>query len=99
MAVRSCFAAAFRKKAAIRKGWAMGLAGCLGLQSCVGPDFQLPVTPNIAAFTPDRVPANNGAGGKTQHLAIANSLPADWWAIFHSSALNALVERALRDNP
>ncbi|MGO9546858.1 MAG: efflux transporter outer membrane subunit, partial [Rhodomicrobium sp.] len=41
----------------------------------------------------------NGAGGKTQHLAIANSLPADWWAIFHSSALNALVERALRDNP
>ncbi len=77
----------------------MGLAGCLGLQSCVGPDFQLPETPSLAAFTPDRVPANNAADGKTQHLAIANSLPADWWVLFHSSALNALVGRALRDNP
>src|SRR5208337_1975229 len=28
-----------------------------------------------------------------------DALPADWWALFHSSELNSLVARALRDNP
>ncbi len=99
MATGSSFKPAFRKKGAFKKWWAVGIAGCLGLQSCVGPDFQLPETPNIGAFTPDRVPANNSAGGKTQHLAMSESLPGDWWAMFHSTALNTLVERTLRDNP
>src|SRR5208337_213182 len=97
-AVTRCFAAPFRR-AAFKTGWAISLAGCLGLQSCVGPDFQLPKAPEIAAFTPERQPASNPAGGKTQRLEIGNSLPADWWALFHSSELNALVARALRDNP
>ncbi len=79
--------------------WALGLACCLGLQSCVGPDVQLPKAPEIAAFTPSPQPTNNTAGGKTQRLEIGNGLPAEWWALFHSNALNGLVERALRDNP
>jgi len=98
MAIESFFAAALRK-AALKVGWAMGIAGCLGLSSCVGPDFELPKTPEIFSFTPDRLPASNSAGGKTQRLEIGNRLPADWWALFHSNALNGLVERALRDNP
>ena len=77
----------------------MGLAGCLALQSCVGPDFQLPATPAVGAYTPERLPANNSAGGKTQHLDIANTLPAQWWELFHSQSLNSLVQRSLRDNP
>ncbi|MFY9641031.1 MAG: efflux transporter outer membrane subunit [Rhodomicrobium sp.] len=77
----------------------MSLTGCLMLQSCAGPDFQLPKAPELAAFTADRQPANNTAAGKTQRLEISSKLPADWWALFHSNALNALVERALRDNP
>lgn len=82
-----------------RIGCAMSLAGSLMLQSCVGPDFDLPKAPEIASFTPDRLPAKNTADGKTQRLEIGNKLPADWWALFHSRALNSLVERALRDNP
>ncbi len=98
MAIKGKSAAAFRS-AAFKAGWAISLAGCLMLQSCVGPDFELPKAPEIAAFTADRQPANNTAGGKTQRLEISDSLPGDWWALFHSNALNALVERALRDNP
>src|SRR5262249_54423236 len=64
-----------------------------------GPDFELPKTPEIGAFTADRVPANNSAGGKTQRLEIRDALPADWWSLFHSPALNALIQRALHDNP
>ncbi len=93
-ALNGSTAATFRK-AALK----ISLAGCLGLQSCVGPDFQLPKSPDIAAFTANRQPAANTAGGKTQRIEFNDSLPADWWALFHSSALNALVERALRDNP
>jgi NodT family efflux transporter outer membrane factor (OMF) lipoprotein len=98
MAIETLFAAGWRK-AARKTGCAAALAACLALPSCVGPDFQLPDAPQIAAFTPDRQPAKNTAGGKTQLLEIGNTLPADWWALFHSNALNALVERALRDNP
>ncbi len=99
MAGSNSYAAVFNR-AALKMGWAIGLAGCLGLQSCVGPDFQLPKSPDIEAYTAERQPARNTAGGKTQRIELFNdSLPADWWALFHSSALNALVERALRDNP
>ncbi len=90
--------AAFWQRAAFKRALAAGLALSLGLQSCVGPDFQLPEAPNIAAFTPSRLPAANSADGKTQKLVTA-ALPSDWWALFHSPALNALIERALRDNP
>ena len=98
MTIEDFIAPAWRK-AAFKTGWAASLAACLVLPSCVGPDFALPAAPEIAAFTPDRQPADNSAGGNTQRLEISNKLPADWWALFHSNALNALVERALRDNP
>lgn len=77
----------------------LGLGAILGLQSCVGPDFQSPVAPVIGSYTPDRQPATESAGGKTQHLDIGRELPAEWWTLFHSPALNALIGRALRDNP
>jgi NodT family efflux transporter outer membrane factor (OMF) lipoprotein len=70
------------------------------LGSCaVGPDFKIPVSPEVDSFTPDRLKASNTAEGKTQRIAIDRDLPADYWTLFHSTALNALVTRALRDNP
>jgi NodT family efflux transporter outer membrane factor (OMF) lipoprotein len=91
--------AAFRRRAARGFACALGLAVTLGLQSCVGPDFQTPVPPVIGSYTAERQPATDSAGGKTQHLEISRGLPAEWWTLFHSTALNGLVERALRDNP
>ena len=84
--------AAFRKKATLKLSCA-GLFGALGLQSCVGPDFQLPASPVIAAFTPQPLPAGNSAGGKTQRFETSRALPAEWWELFHSAALND-VDRA-----
>ena len=85
MATERFLAAAWRK-AAFKSGWAAGLAACFALPSCVGPDFALPAAPEIAAFTPDRQPADNSAGGTAQRLEIGNKFPADWWALFHSNA-------------
>jgi NodT family efflux transporter outer membrane factor (OMF) lipoprotein len=38
------------------------------------------------------------AGGEVQHLVDAN-VPGDWWHLFRSSALDALVDEALRASP
>jgi len=65
-----------------------GLGGC-----AVGPDYH---TPRVAL--PDRFAAaapaqTNAAPGQP---AVD---PAAWWRALHDSQLDALVERALRDNP
>ncbi len=96
---RSRTCAAVLRRAAARMSWAGALACCLWLQSCVGPDFELPNAPPLDSFTADRQPASFSAGGKPQKIEYSDALPADWWALFHSSELNSLVARALRDNP
>jgi NodT family efflux transporter outer membrane factor (OMF) lipoprotein len=88
-----------RGKSARVRALAAGLALALSLGACVGPDFLPPSPPAIGAFTPERLPLASHAGGKTQRLEITNALPSDWWALFHSQALNGLIARALRDNP
>lgn len=98
MAKGECCPAA-SAKTAVRTGWAMGIAICLGLQSCVGPDFELPKSPQGIAYTPDRLPSKLSADGKTQKIVYSDALPGEWWTLFHSPALNSLVLRALRDNP
>ena len=35
----------------------------------------------------------------TQHFAEGTDIPAEWWSLFHSPALNRLVEQALKSNP
>jgi NodT family efflux transporter outer membrane factor (OMF) lipoprotein len=99
MAVKICFATRLWQ-GAVKGGWAIGTVATIGLASCaVGPDFSLPVSPDIGSFTVDRLPGSNSAGGKTQRFASGLDLPADYWTLFRSPALNGLVQRALRDNP
>jgi NodT family efflux transporter outer membrane factor (OMF) lipoprotein len=40
----------------------------------------------------------NVAGGDSQRFVDGEDIPARWWELFHSKALNALVERALQRN-
>ena len=39
------------------------------------------------------------AGGDAQHFVRDLDLPGQWWTLFHSNALNSLVEKALAANP
>ena len=76
----------------------IALAGCT-----VGPDF---VRPELAAdadyaqqaFT-RTVQADIAAGGAAQRLIAGMDIPGQWWTLFRSPELNALVEEALRANP
>jgi NodT family efflux transporter outer membrane factor (OMF) lipoprotein len=83
---------------------AVSLAALLGLAACsVGPDFHPPAAPGGADYTPE-VPANpvataNTITGSAQHFDAGRDLPGEWWTLFRSTALDALVRRALTANP
>jgi len=73
-------------------------AGC-----SVGPDFERPAAPKVTGYTASPLPAEvssaNVEGGATQRLAQGEDIPAQWWTLFHSEPLNALIEQALKANP
>lgn len=76
----------------------LAMGGC-----AVGPDFQRPAAPSVASVASGAMPATTAsadvAGGQAQHFDSGADIPAQWWALFHSAELNALVEQALAHNP
>src|SRR5271163_365211 len=83
---------------------AIALAVVQLLASCaVGPDFRVPAAPDVEGYT--REPLTPGTSstdartGQTQHFAQGRDIPQEWWALYKSPALNALIEQALKNNP
>lgn len=77
---------------------------CIALAGCaVGPDFIRPDVPANADYSRKKLTATAqadiAAGGAAQRLIAGMDIPGQWWTLFRSSALNALVEEALRANP
>ena len=74
------------------------LAGCT-----VGPNFTRPDVPADANYSQEKLPttasADVVAGGAAQQLVAGMDIPGQWWTLFRSPALNALVEEAMRANP
>jgi NodT family efflux transporter outer membrane factor (OMF) lipoprotein len=74
------------------------LAGCT-----VGPDFQAPAKPDDARFTetpmPDKTASAKTIGGAAQTLQTGRDIPGDWWTLFHSPRIEAVVIQALKANP
>ena len=74
------------------------------LAACaVGPDFAVPPAPPVAGYTSDNPPAATVAaevsGGAAQHFVPGRDIPGDWWTVFHSKELDALIAEALHANP
>jgi NodT family efflux transporter outer membrane factor (OMF) lipoprotein len=65
---------------------ALCLAGCT-----VGPDFRAPDPPPTDRYVQGPPPALS--------LATDRDIPAEWWSVFGSPSIDALVTRALRGNP
>lgn len=86
-----------------------GLLPVLGLSilaacSPVGPDFVRPTPPTATDFGPDAgsdaTLGSAGAFGTAQRFATGNvPQSAHWWTQFGSPKLDALIERALQNNP
>jgi NodT family efflux transporter outer membrane factor (OMF) lipoprotein len=80
------------------------LAALVLLTSCaVGPDFLHPAAPEISRYTREPLaPSTTAAAapsGQSQHFVEGRDIPKEWWALFKSPKLNALIERALQNNP
>ncbi len=88
MSVRSLFAAFI----------IMAVPGCV-----VGPDYHSPEAPAAKAYTAEPLPpgtvSSPGPGGAAQRFVPGREIPAQWWTLFHSPALDELIKQALRDNP
>jgi NodT family efflux transporter outer membrane factor (OMF) lipoprotein len=80
------------------------------LAACaVGPDFRRPTAPEAQRYTQAPLAAASGtatgsaaASGAqigAQRFDVDLSLPADWWRLFRSPELDALVQQSFAHNP
>lgn len=91
---------------------ALSAAAAALLCSCaVGPNFKTPEAPKVTGYLPEasQTPVAGGAVKSTagvagseaeaQRYVTGMDIPGQWWALFHSQALDALVQQALKSNP
>jgi NodT family efflux transporter outer membrane factor (OMF) lipoprotein len=69
----------------------------------VGPDFEHPAAPDVSGYTTEPLPRQTTSadvkGGEAQSFVQGLDIPGQWWTLFHSKALNTLVEEAQKKNP
>ena len=73
------------------------------LAACaVGPNFKKPAAPEAADYTPTplstTVAAADVPAGDAQRFVKGSEISADWWTLFHSTALNELIDLSLANN-
>ncbi|MBU3638109.1 efflux transporter outer membrane subunit [Polynucleobacter sp. AP-RePozz3-80-G7] len=77
----------------------------LALSACaVGPDFKQPEAPNTSSYTETPLAkklatAPGVPGGTDQEFVEGADIGAQWWELYKSPELDALIKRALEQNP
>jgi NodT family efflux transporter outer membrane factor (OMF) lipoprotein len=79
-------------------------AGSLLTACAVGPNFKIPEAPQTSGFAPPgELPAETSAaplpGAQAQHFVEGLDIQGQWWTLFQSTELNALIDRGLANNP
>jgi NodT family efflux transporter outer membrane factor (OMF) lipoprotein len=84
----------------------VGAALALALSSCaVGPNYHPPAPPTQDEYTHEGLPAQTastavaGPGGEAQRFELGRDLPGEWWTLFGSSKLDALIKQAMASYP
>ena len=79
---------------------------CAGaLSACaVGPDFKQPEAPNTSSYTETTLSkklttAPGVPGGSEQEFVEGADIEAQWWELYKSPELDALIKKALVQNP
>ncbi|MES2403148.1 MAG: efflux transporter outer membrane subunit [Pseudomonadota bacterium] len=75
----------------------LALAGC-----AAGPNFKPPAPPEVSGYTAHPLTTTSATpgvpGGDAQAFQQGGDIPGDWWTLFHSPELDALIARALANN-
>src|ERR1700722_17530287 len=78
--------------------WAASVGGC-----AVEPRYHKPEASANAGYAPTPLPETSASapvhGGEVQRLVGGRDIPFEWWELFKSPPLNALVERGFKANP
>jgi NodT family efflux transporter outer membrane factor (OMF) lipoprotein len=68
-----------------------------------GPDFVRPNKPDANSYTPEPLALVTSSadvpGGAPQQFVVGADVGGQWWTLYRSPQLNALVEEALKANP
>jgi NodT family efflux transporter outer membrane factor (OMF) lipoprotein len=82
-------------------GAAGALAACALASCAVGPDFVPPPAPAGAGYgaVSSKTLSAPTAGGASQRLVQGRDTPGEWWTLFRSRSLSALVEEAVKNHP
>ena len=82
---------------------AIATTALLGSACAVGPDFERPAPPGVTGYTSaplaEQTASAEVKGGEAQQFVQALDIPGQWWTLFHSEALNTLIDEALKNNP
>jgi NodT family efflux transporter outer membrane factor (OMF) lipoprotein len=82
---------------------AAALAAALIAGCAAGPDFHRPPAPQASRYTPEplavQTASANVSGGAAQRFVPDMDIPHQWWTLFRSPQLNALIEQAIKANP
>jgi NodT family efflux transporter outer membrane factor (OMF) lipoprotein len=83
---------------------AAAVALALALSDCaVGPNFKRPKPPADpdygAASARSETASAPATAGNAQRIVAGMDIPAQWWTVFQSQQLDALVAQAIRSNP
>lgn len=86
----------------LRRGLA-ALPFALAAACAVGPNYHRPATAPASAYAPSALPASTvaaaGETGEAQSFATGRAISGEWWTLFQSPALNALIEQSFKANP
>ncbi len=89
-----------------RQAWKPTLvaATALLLGACtVGPDFHSPADATAEAYqvaVPDSATvSSHGPAGESQSFIVGQPIASDWYTLFQSPQMNALIRQALANNP
>jgi len=82
----------------------LALLPALLLTACtMGPDFQPPAPPPATSYAKEPLTQTSGDAavkdGAPQAIAMDRDIPAEWWTLFRSPDLDALVRASLAGNP
>jgi NodT family efflux transporter outer membrane factor (OMF) lipoprotein len=85
------------------RGAALTAAAVLLAACAVGPDYRAPQAPAASAYTEKPQPQSTDSvpvqGGDAQRFEVGAKISADWWTLFGSPDLDALIRTAIADQP
>jgi NodT family efflux transporter outer membrane factor (OMF) lipoprotein len=75
----------------------------LALGACaVGPDYHRPAAPTSQKYAPtpmSKTASVPGPDGNAQQFVRDMDIPGQWWTLFHSEPLDALIDDSIKHNP